>query len=441
MPRQLVTEARDVLALPSFPITLQGRETEGLFWDTGKEQVVVEALHAITTPPRLTEVRLDAKALASAAGKISDDTKTVEASVIFGGYLLRHFGHFMHESLGRLWWLSKSKTMNALLDGTRRRLQAEHTDVVFFMPRWLDAGKDLPSYMAEVLTGLGLPTERIRIVVGPTWFRHLLIPGQCWGFDFDQTVWNKHLGWDCHSLMRELLGSYDPTPSPHDDERHTTEKLFITRTGLPLQLGRLVGDVLLDQILASAGFRIFHPERHPIAAQIRQYSQAKELVFMDGSALYLLWLCRLRPGVRIRVILRRRQGAWMCDQIRLLMPATAGLRWQIMNVLLAENLTSEKDWESHNLADLAALARRLAPHVVLSRQQIRDTLSVYGSELVANSSSKQLGRIVNALLCQSMPASDEPTSKAASLLRRLKQRWRRLMGKLAGQWMCRLTSP
>jgi hypothetical protein len=53
--------------------------------------------------------------------------------------------------------------------------------VVFFMPRWLDSGQDLPAYMAEVLEGLGLALNRIRILLGPTRMRHLLIPAQCWG--------------------------------------------------------------------------------------------------------------------------------------------------------------------------------------------------------------------------------------------------------------------
>ena len=52
MPRQLLTEARDVLALPSFPMTLQGRSTEGLLWDPAQGRVVVDALPAITRPPQ-----------------------------------------------------------------------------------------------------------------------------------------------------------------------------------------------------------------------------------------------------------------------------------------------------------------------------------------------------------------------------------------------------
>lgn len=385
---------------------------------------------AITTPPRRPELQLDTGALASAVQSLGDHRKSIGRTAIFGGYLLRHFGHFLHESLCRLWWLGQGETTNPLVNDVRSRLQAKSADVVFFMPHWLDDGKDLPAYMAEVLLGLGLPSERIRILVEPTHLRHLLIPAECWGFHFDQPAWNDHLGCDCRELMRALLDSYAIPPAPQDDGLAPPEKLYITRTGLPLQLGRLLGDVFLDRLMEAAGFRIFHPERHAIAEQIRLYSLAGELVFMDGSSLYLLWFCHLRQGVRIRVILRRRQGAWMCDQLKRLLPPTPGLRWQVLDALKAESLTSQHDWESHNLADIAALAQQLAPTTFLPREQIRHTLTTYTEELVANLDAAQLGGVLGALLSQLLPASEPPIKGTRARLRRLASRLKR-----------RLTSP
>jgi hypothetical protein len=446
MPKHLLTEASGLLALPSFPIALQGRDTEGLFWDPQHKEVVIEALPAITTPPLRSELKLDESALTATLQSLGNE-ETMENTAIFGGYLLRHFGHFVHESLSRLWWLGKTKSdamEDDLVNGARRRLQSEEMTVVFFMPRWLDCEKDLPAYMAELLTGLGLPTERIHILVGPTRFRRLLIPAQCWGFDFNQADWNSHLGCDCRGLMRTMLGSYNVllAPTSVNGGLQPSEKLYITRTGLPLQLGRLLGDVLLDRLMEAAGFQIFHPERHPIAEQIRQYSLARELVFMDGSALYLLWFCQLQPGVRIKVILRRRQGAWMCNQIKILIPVTAGIRWQPLNALLAEGLTSKKDWESHNLANLSSLARQLAPKTFLSREQIRATVSTYVEELVKNSNETQLSEILKVLLSELLPSAETMPRGTLSRLGRLGRRLRRSIGLLATRMKCPgFTSP
>jgi len=431
MSRQLLAEANSVVALPCISIALQGQTSEGLLWDLGQEEVVIESLHAFTKPPDQSDIQLDMGALASAVMDLGNHTEGIGSTAIFGGYLFRHFGHFMHESLSRLWWLGKGTCINPLVNQTKSRLQAEAGDVVFFMPpSWGEVGKGLPTYMVEVLTGLGLPIERIRILEKPTHLRHLLIPAQCWGLFIDEPAWNKHLGFDCRQLMRTLLTSYTPTPAPADDGLPPAGKLYVTRSGLPLKFGRLLGDVILDRLMEAASFQIFHPERHTVAEQIRQYSQARELVFMDGSALYLLWLCRLRPGVRISVILRRRGGRWMCGHVKRLMPPTAGLRWRLLNTLTAESLTSQKEWESHNLANLAALVPRLAPKTCLPRDQILTAAATCTEELMAHTSAEQLGRVLTELLTLVAYPVDQPP-------RGLKARLRRLAGRVKR----RLTSP
>lgn len=171
------------------------------------------------------------------------------------------------------------------------------------MPPWLETGKDLLPYMAEILSGLGLPPDRIRILERPIRFRHLLIPVQSWGFSWDRQAWDAHLGCDSRELMRSLLTSYKAPAGPEGEAAPT--KLYVTRSGLPLNMGRLIGDVMVDQLLASAGYAIFHPERHDIAAQIRVYSQARDIVFMDDSSLYLLWFAPLQPGARITAPVER----------------------------------------------------------------------------------------------------------------------------------------
>jgi hypothetical protein len=65
------------------------------------------------------------------------------------------------------------------------------------------------------------------------------------------------------------MGSYALPAATVGEGRPTGETLWIFRSGLPFQLGRLFGDVVLDQVMEADGDGIFHPERHPIAEQIR----------------------------------------------------------------------------------------------------------------------------------------------------------------------------
>jgi hypothetical protein len=285
--------------------------------------------------------------------------------------------------------------------------------------------------MEHLLEGLGLPRERIRIMEEPIRFQHLLIPAQSWGFDFDERAWDAHLGCGCRRMMRSLLAAYR-VPAPNATARETTpEKLFVSRTGLPLPMGRLIGDVLLDQVLMATGYGIYQPERHGIADQIRTYSEAREMVFMDGSALYLLWFSRLQPGTRITVILRRRQGQWMCSQVQRLLPETEGLRWRVLNELIGEKLTSENDWESHNLADIAALIRQLAPTRAVDPDQLEQVLTTYVESLVDDCSDRQvkgiLRGLITHLLVEPNPRPRRGRGPGAGVRQRLRNLIRRLL--------------
>jgi hypothetical protein len=224
--------------------------------------------------------------------------------------------------------------------------------------------------------------------------------------------------------MRSLLTSYHAPPGP--EEEAAPAKLYVTRSGLPLNLGRLIGDVMLDHLLASAGYAIFHPERHDIATQIRAYSQASDIVFMDGSSLYLLWFARLQPGARITVILRRRQGHAVCARLHELLPDADRIHWRLLDELLGEGLTSDKDWESHNLVDLPALARKLAPAVPFPSDAAKRGLDSYAQELVRESSEEQLTGVLRGLLAELLLKDRMPATTRERLAAGFRHRLRRL---------------
>ncbi|MFM7464334.1 MAG: glycosyltransferase 61 family protein [Cyanobium sp.] len=305
------------------------------------------------------------------------------------------------------------------------KLQQLQAAVVFFMPPWLDQGKDLLPYMEEILSLLRLPSGRIWILQSPLRFRHLLIPASVWGFGTKPQVLDQRLGCDTRALMRHLFAHCAIPPAaevaPGPSIACPSKKVYVSRSSLPTGLGRLMGDVVLDPLLAEAGYRVFHPERCSTAEQIRLYSQANDLIFMDGSSIYLLWFAKLRPGTRVRLILRRRQGRWMAEKLLDLLPEAGHIRWELVDALRDEALTSTHEWQSHNVADLASLQRQLGRNVpAVLPKAAEEALTAYTHTLVQESTPEQLARVLQALLTTLATAPPLPPSRRQRLYRRVR---------------------
>jgi hypothetical protein len=422
----VIHELRDGLALPDCPLFVSNRHSHGAIWDPGRQDIVVEALNGVHDLPERKDAEIDQAWLLSALKAAPVASTSQDTTSIFGGVLIRHFGHFFHESLSRLWWLGSIDSMPIRLQRAASHLQALRSNVWFFMPPWLDEGKDLLAYMAEILAGLGLEPARVHIISEPTLFRHLLIPFQPWGFSLDPSTVDQRYGCDSLQLMRNLLDAYRfpglPVMPPLAGTaakiaRNTPFRVFISRSSLPLDLGRLIGDVVLDEVLAEAGYLVFHPENHSISEQITLYSAADELVFIDGSSLYLLWISRLRPQATIKVILRRRQGKWITEKIKDLLPSASSLNWEVIDALLGEEVTSEQDWLSHNLIDLRETLQRILGRAPSSlTPAARHALRDYARKLIAHTKPEQQAAVLQALMeAMFMPPSRGPESRRKRL--------------------------
>ncbi|MGA1304265.1 MAG: hypothetical protein ACO3ZD_09515, partial [Cyanobium sp.] len=92
--------------------------------------------------------------------------------------------------------MAPSKGMEQAAKEASLQLQRLEADVVFFMPEWLDNGKDLLPYMEDIFRLIGLPGRRIRILQRPLRFRQLWIPACVWGFATNPQVLDQRLGCD-----------------------------------------------------------------------------------------------------------------------------------------------------------------------------------------------------------------------------------------------------
>ncbi|WP_135502234.1 glycosyltransferase family 61 protein [Roseovarius aestuariivivens] len=246
------------------PVLPHGRMAAGVFRADGS---FVEASRTLLSRGRLTDVppRPDPAGARRLPGRF-----------LFAGPARAHFGHFLLESLGRLWPLTED---------------AVPPDGLLFLPPRADISLGpLQSQHAGLFDALcpGLPQIA---TTEPVVVEELIVPGQAFG----------HGPWITgtpafRALMRSRLESAFPADGP--------ERLYISRSRLRGAEKLVDGEARIEKLMRRAGYTVFHPERHDIATQVARYRAARWLVGPDGSAFHLA-ACVVVPGTRVGVIQRR----------------------------------------------------------------------------------------------------------------------------------------
>ena len=197
---------------------------------------------------------------------------------LWAGVLQGHFGHFLTESLGRLWALD---ALEGGLDG------------IAYLPE-KGFGADVPPALKSfqsrcfALLGIDLP---IRILTRPSRFDCLEVPGP--GFGIGPLMGGTA------PFRRFWQARFGQGVAAAGGER-----LYISRGKLDASLGGILEESLLEKHLVQAGYEIFHPELHSLDEQIARFKAARHIIGLDGSALHLLALVA-RPEQRVAVIMRR----------------------------------------------------------------------------------------------------------------------------------------
>lgn len=181
--------------------------------------------------------------------------KEIADTVLLQSFHFRHYGHFLVESLSRLWAVHEgygNLPMLFLAPADRRR----------FLP-----------YQEALLEASGIDRKRLLFARGPTRLRRVVVPAPA--FEIRSRV---H---DCYKEPFERLAA----AAAMADDR-PIEKLYLSRSRWPR--GRVVGEQALEEELERQGFHVFHPEQHDLLTQIRTYARARTIVGCIGSAMHNL---------------------------------------------------------------------------------------------------------------------------------------------------------
>ncbi len=177
-------------------------------------------------------------------------------TMVYGGPLLAHYGHFLLTTLARCW----------ALDGS-------HPVLFHSTPRVQDheAG-----FIVELLRCAGLE-QRSFSFDRPTRLRRVIVP--------EPALYEQHSIWTHHAAAMAAIGRAIPSlPSP------SPKKVYLSKSRLISGVNGLEGESFIDLKMRQAGFEVIHPEHLGLAEQVNLFRKAELIVGTAGSAFHTLAL-------------------------------------------------------------------------------------------------------------------------------------------------------
>ncbi len=244
-----IHEYKNVLFVPSF---------RAVYYDNG------ELIHSSILKRDLGE-ELNPK------HPFSIDIQQVKHSAVldkawFGGQILGQFGHFLLESLSRLWPLAVSDMAKEVFE----------CDVLYS-----GAASKLGSMIFESLN----IKPNIRILNQPVLIHKLIFPNQAVILDSE-----------VYPIFRTLLKTTGDriirmySQSRKDEYK---DKVYLSRSNLSFAKRNCINEKRLEDILKDHGFGIFHPQEMSLADQIGLLNRAEIIVGTYGSAFHTMLLSEI----------------------------------------------------------------------------------------------------------------------------------------------------
>lgn len=211
-------------------------------------------------PPRAQEL--------SARGELP--VHRCEAGYVYCGELLGHFGHFLLESIARLWPATKGEGLAGrvpvfLVRGNFRQIAAK-------------------SYVRDILGALGVTPDRIAGFAEACILEDVLVPEPA--FEIRQRAHIDYFEMTAQ-IGRMLLGDRAIESSPHP--------LYLSKARLGRGLSSIFNEAEIDAVLSDRGVDVIHPECMSFAEQVHALASHRRIWGSVGSAFHTMLFA---PGGR-----------------------------------------------------------------------------------------------------------------------------------------------
>lgn len=227
-------------------------------------------------------LRFTLREQADAPGMVAPHEELHRGTVIFAGLQNGSFGHYITESVARLWYAAENPNIPIV---------------------WSSAGP-LSDVQLAVLNLLKIRNSHI-FITRPTLFEEVVFP-------LPGLILGNYLNTD-HA---NFLGAYSSEQIGCKDTPFARDKLFLSRSSLPGVRGKSELDLSLETTLVEAGFRVFYPEQHTLVEQLMAIANARIVVGVEGSAMHLPLLMKDPVRTKFIAIARHRRGSGVFEHIR-----------------------------------------------------------------------------------------------------------------------------
>lgn len=178
-----------------------------------------------------------------------------DETVVYCGYLVHHWGHFLVEGVARLWYFLESnpdvdKYVFLLNENEEREIRGNYREFLELLGIW----------------------DKLEFVSKPTAFRKVLVP---------------ELSYLCmRYCSHKYLDIFDRVAenAPQDPNLQTYEKIYFSRSQFQKGQGFEFGFASMDNFLEKNGYTILFPEKVSLSQMIHYIRNAKVVATLSGSA-------------------------------------------------------------------------------------------------------------------------------------------------------------
>lgn len=193
-----------------------------------------------------------------------------DEKVVYCGYMVNHWGHFLIEGVCRLWYF----------------LEQDNTVDKYIFVLDENEEREIRGNYREFLKLLGI-WDKLEFINKPITFREVLIP---------------ELALKCHTYYSPKLRKMFDVVADNvvvDPSWETYEKIYYSRSQLTKGMPFEFGYDMLDAFFAQNGYQTLYPEKVPLGQMIHYIRNSKVVASLSGSLPHNMFFARNGQTVEI----------------------------------------------------------------------------------------------------------------------------------------------